>query len=56
VLNKNKKLTALIVKSITGVLGASLVLENNHPYITLGVLCLGAAANEYIIYNSDKNG
>ena len=46
----NKKLIATVTKSICGVLGASLVLENNHPYITLIILCMGAAANEYIIY------
>jgi hypothetical protein len=42
------KLIALIIKSITGVVGASLVLEQNHPYLALTVLAIGAAANEVI--------
>lgn len=49
--NKAKVIT-LIIKSVTGVLGTSLVLENNHPYVTLTVLAVGAIANELInIYN-----
>jgi len=40
-----------MIKAVCGVSGASLVLENNHPYITLSILCIGAAANEYIIFN-----
>lgn len=40
--------TAYAVKAVTGVVGASLVLEQNHPYITLLVLSIGAVANEAI--------
>ena len=42
------KLLAVIIKSVTGVVGASLVLEQNHPYLALTVLAIGAAANEVI--------
>lgn len=42
------KLIALCAKAVTGVVGASLILEQNHPYITLGVLALGAITNEII--------
>ena len=42
------KLVTLIIKSVTGVVGASMVLENNHPYLTLAVLAIGAGANEVI--------
>jgi hypothetical protein len=42
------KLLALIVKAVTGTIGASLVLEQNHPYLALTVLALGAVANEVI--------
>lgn len=49
--NKGKVIT-LVIKAVTGVLGTSLVLENNHPYITLTVLVIGAVANELSsIYN-----
>jgi hypothetical protein len=42
------KLIALCVKGATGVIGGSLVLSNQHPYLTLGVLALGAITNEII--------
>jgi len=41
---------AYAVKAVTGVVGTSLVLENNHPYITVTVLAIGAVANEAINY------
>lgn len=40
------KLIALCIKSITGVLGASMILTEQRPYITLAILCAGAVANE----------
>ena len=46
--NDKAKVITLIIKAITGVVGTSLVLENNHPYITLVVLAVGAIANELI--------
>lgn len=39
---------ALCVKAVTGLAGASLVLEQNHPYVALTVLAIGAIANEAI--------
>lgn len=45
---------ALIVKGITGVLGASLVLSEEHPYLALTVLAIGAAVNEYLLYINDN--
>jgi hypothetical protein len=44
------KLVALMVKGVTGILGASLVLSEDHPYWALFVLSLGAIVNEYLIY------
>ena len=41
-----------MIKAVSGVAGASLVLDNNHPYIALFTLCVGAAANEYLIFYS----
>lgn len=46
--NNKAKLIALCIKAVTGVIGASLVLEQNHPYVTLSVLAIGAIANEII--------
>ena len=54
---KNKyKLLALIVKSMTGVLGTSLILQQEQPYIILIVLAIGAGANEVVMYfENNKN-
>lgn len=53
--NNKLKLAGMIVKGVTGVLGGSLVLSNEHPYIALTVLAIGAAANEYILYLKEDN-
>jgi len=46
---KNKwAFIAFCVKAITGLLGGSLVLTNEHPYLSLVVLGIGAVANEAI--------
>lgn len=46
--NNTAKLIALCIKAATGIVGASLVLEQSHPYIALAVLATGAIANEVI--------
>lgn len=48
------KLVGLIIKSVTGIIGGSLILTENHPYITLIVLSIGAAANEGVSFLKDK--
>ena len=48
------KLLGLCIKSVTGIVGANLVLSNEHPYITLAVLAIGAVANEILNYVRDK--
>jgi hypothetical protein len=48
------KLTGLCIKSATGVIGGSLVLEQKHPYWTLAVLALGAIANEITNFLKEK--
>lgn len=42
------KLIAVCIKAVTGVLGASMILNQEQPYITLIVLCAGALANEIL--------
>ena len=44
------KLLALIVKAITGVVGASLILTEEHPYLALIALSIGAAVNEFLLF------
>lgn len=48
------ELLALIIKGVTGVIGGSLVLNEGHPYITLGILAIGAASNEYLAFMQRK--
>lgn len=48
------KLIALCIKAVTGVLGASMILSEQHPYLTLGVLCIGAMANEIILFMNEQ--
>ncbi len=48
------ELIALIIKGVTGVIGGSLVLTQEHPYLTLIVLAIGGAANEYISFMQRK--
>lgn len=50
VLDKKKRwaFVAFAIKALTGIIGGSLVLSNEHPYIALTVLGIGAIANEAI--------
>lgn len=55
---KSKKiiLIALCIKAITGVLGTSLILSQEHPYLAIGILSLGAAINEILSFlNTEEN-
>ena len=44
--SKKIKLIALCIKAVTGVLGGSMILSNQHPYLSIAILAIGAAANE----------
>jgi hypothetical protein len=43
-----------MIKSVTGVVGGSLVLTNEHPYIAITVLSIGAISNEWVSFIKDK--
>lgn len=49
---KNEKLrfALKLIKVAAGVGGGALVLTENHPYITMFVLIIGAVANEALNY------
>lgn len=51
---KKIKLLALCIKAVTGVLGASMILTEQRPYLTLGILCTGAIANEVLNFISSE--
>lgn len=42
------KLIALCIKAVTGVVGASMILTEQNPYLSVAVLCLGAIVNELL--------
>ena len=52
--SKKIKLLALCIKAVTGVLGASMILTEQRPYITLAILCTGAIANEILNFISQE--
>jgi hypothetical protein len=43
-------LTGLCLKSVTGVVGGSLIFAKEYPYWAIGVLSAGAIANEIISF------
>jgi len=52
---KNKKpskinILLISIKAVAGVAGGAMILSNNHPYLSLIILALGAAANEVQAY------
>ena len=48
--NRNLLLIANIMKAITGVIGASLILTEEHPYFALATLAAGAGVNEFLLF------
>lgn len=48
------KLTAMSIKAATGIIGGSMILTESKPYLTLGVLAIGAIANEIVIFIKEK--
>ena len=48
--NNNLLLIAMMTKAATGVLGASLILTEQHPFVSLLALSFGAAINEYLLF------
>ncbi len=52
--SKRIKFFALMIKAVTGILGASMILTEQYPGWTLFVLCIGAAANETLNFIKDE--
>jgi hypothetical protein len=47
--NSNLMMIAGVMKGVTGVVGASLILSEEHPYMALSALALGAGINEFLL-------
>ena len=47
---KKWELVALCIEAATGIVGGSMVLEQNHPYITLAILATGAISTKIANY------
>lgn len=43
-----------LIKVAAGVAGGALVLTENHPYLTVCILIVGAVANEALNYKGSK--
>lgn len=48
------KLIGLMVKSVTAIIGGSLILTEGHPYLSIAILALGGAANEFVSFIKEK--
>lgn len=48
------KLWGLIIKSVFGTVGGAVILTQNHPYISIIILAIGAGANEYVSFLKDR--
>ncbi len=51
---KKLALIAMCIEAATGIIGGSMVLEQNHPYITLAILATGAVATKITNYIKDN--
>lgn len=52
---KKWALVAMCIEAATGIVGGSMVLEQNHPYITLAILATGAVATKIANYLKENN-
>jgi hypothetical protein len=53
---KNRlKLAALCIEGVTAVLGSALILEQNHPYITLIILAIGVVSHKVLKFIDEGN-
>ncbi len=48
------KLIGQCIRAATGVVGASLILTEGYPYLTLSILAVGAIANEVVSFIKEK--
>jgi hypothetical protein len=48
------KLLGLIIKAVFGSIGGAVILEQNHPYLALLILAIGAGANEWVSFLKDR--
>lgn len=52
--SRKVKLIALCIRAVTGVIGGSLILSNEHPYLSIAVLAIGAVADEITKFISEE--
>lgn len=48
------KYVGLLIEAATGVFGAALILTENHPYITLIILALGAMSSKSVEFLKER--
>ena len=48
------KYIGLLIEAVTGVLGVAVILTENHPYITILILSLGAMSSKSVEFLKDR--
>ncbi len=48
------KLLGTCIKTVVGIIGASAIFQKVDPFISVGILALGAVANEIVNFIKDK--
>ena len=54
-LTEKQRFVLKMVKVASGIAGVAVVLNENHPYLTVGILVVGALANEALNYKPKKD-
>jgi len=54
-LTEKQRFVLQMIKVASGIAGVAVVLNENHPYLTVGILVVGALANEALNYKTKKD-
>ena len=54
-LTEKQRFVLQMIKVASGIAGVAVVLNENHPYLTVGILVVGAVANEALNYKTKKD-
>ena len=54
-LTEKQRFVLQMIKVASGIAGVAVVLNENHPYLTVGILVIGAIANEALNYKPKKD-
>jgi hypothetical protein len=55
IFTEKQRFVLQMIKVASGIAGVAVVLNENHPYLTVGILVVGALANEALNYKPKKD-